>query len=315
MYVLDMMSQDVRVFRADGGFSHRFGAMGSGPGEFRDASGMTFGQGDTLWVLDAFGARYSAFDRQGTFIRTVPRRILRGGDASGHFLPDGRYLDWGVQWSDGSQNSSQQRLTLHPIALGPGFEGQDTLAPIEYDQPLAMIGGELAPAVYFSPRVATTVDGAGRLWFAHTESYRLYRRTLQGDTTLVVTVAAEPVPVGDAGREYVRQRTARMPALTADYLKALPESRPIVHRIFSDGSGHIFVLVDVAGHVSGSVLDVFLEEGQYLGRLLLPEPVALLPPSDLVVRATPTHLIVVVPSLSGAPYLSRLRIIRRGTGA
>ena len=119
-----------------------------------------------------------------------------------------------------------------------------------------------------------------------------------------------PAPINEADRDYVRRRMAYRPAWTSAYLAALPAVRPVVHEILSDGAGHIFVIADVAGAVRGTVLDVFEDEGRYLGRLNLPEPLPLLPPQPLVAFATKDHLLVVVLDENDAPVVSRLRIVR-----
>ncbi len=59
IYVLDLLAPEIRVFDSTGVFSHTIGRKGEGPGEFTDAAWMTFGPGDTLWVIDRGSARYS----------------------------------------------------------------------------------------------------------------------------------------------------------------------------------------------------------------------------------------------------------------
>lgn len=52
IYVLDGLSQEIRVFLTDGTFSHSIGRKGRGPGELSGATGIALGRGDTLWVVD-----------------------------------------------------------------------------------------------------------------------------------------------------------------------------------------------------------------------------------------------------------------------
>jgi len=310
IHVLDMLSQDIRVFNPDGSFSHRIGRKGDGPGEFREAAAMTMGPGDTLWVVDPPEARYSAFGPDGRFLRSIPRRILRSGDWPGRFLSDGRYLDWGFDQPDGI-NAKDARIVLYPIILSQGFQNPDSMPFISYTHRMAEVEGKLQPAVFFSRDLLYEVDGHGRLWFAVNEQYRLFRRDLDGDTTLTVTMSAEPSPINESDREVVRKRMALRPELTDAYLAALPETRPIINRLIADRAGHLYVIADLAGHAPGTVLDVFrTDDGQYLGRLELPQPVPLQPRRLLVGYATADHLLFVVLDENNTPFISRLRIVR-----
>ena len=50
IYVLDYLSQDIRVFEADGSHSHTIGGPGEGPGEFMRAAGLNWHPDGNLWV-------------------------------------------------------------------------------------------------------------------------------------------------------------------------------------------------------------------------------------------------------------------------
>lgn len=116
--------------------------------------------------------------------------------------------------------------------------------------------------------------------------------------------------MGDAEREYLQKRPYR-PEILAAYLEALPEFKPIIHEILPDDAGHLFVFADVTGIPSGTFVDVFQDDGRYLGRLDLPTPVSFFPfPQPLVAHATAEHLYVVVLDDDDVPYVSRLRIMK-----
>lgn len=55
----------------------------------------------------------------------------------------------------------------------------------------------------------------------------------------------------------------------------LPEMKPVLQALAPDGAGRLFVLPELEGVPSGSVLDLFGADGEYIGRVELPEPVAL----------------------------------------
>ena len=310
IHVLDILSQEIRVFHADGHFSHVVGGQGDGPGEFRDVYGMAVDAGDTLWVLDRGAGRYTAFDPDGSLLGTWPRRLAGYGYRPGAFLPDGRHLDWGTERLAEDAALDTPRVRLHPVAFSQRFGVRDSLPPLEYRTRTTVVDGRRLSAAFFLPVARYALDSSGDLWFATEYEYRLYHRRLSGDTTRVVVMEDAPAPINEADRDYVRRRMAYRPAWTSAYLAALPAVRPVVHEILSDGAGHIFVIADVAGAVRGTVLDVFEDEGRYLGRLDLPEPLPLLPPQPLVAFATKDHLLVVLLDENDAPVVSRLRIVR-----
>jgi len=301
IYVLDVTSQEVTVFDATGAFLHTIGGRGNGPGEFAGAFSMAIGPGDTLWVRDQRAGRYSAFAADGTFVRSH-REGIQNTSIPGAVLNDGSHVAWRMARSKGLT-----QVVLRPIRFAPGFEQPDSLPPLEFIQEL--LPNSERPQPFFSGGIAGTVDRDGNIWFSHTKEYRIYRRTLEGDTTLVFSLPGEAARVGNTDRENIRQTFSRMPPeALAEYLRALPETRPIVHRILPDGTGHILVIADVAGVPGGSIVDVFRETGEYLGRMTLPVRVSLFPP-PVVAYAAPGHLFLVVKDATDVPYISRLRIV------
>ncbi|MFW6202351.1 MAG: 6-bladed beta-propeller [Gemmatimonadota bacterium] len=309
IYVLEGMAQEIRVFRPDGSFSHTIGRRGEGPGEFTFASELTITPGDTLWVLDDGMMRYSGFAPDGTFLESRRRDIV--GYASSvrrAVLDDGRYVDWGLRYPDGRMGPRVLRI---PVVYAPSFESADTFPPLGYTFPMLPSAG--IPLWHFTGDVVAAVDREARIWFANSPEYRIYRRTLEGDTTLVFSLPVQGAPLGEPEREYVRERLSRLSGSeVAEALDALPETRPVVRGIVPDGAGHLFIFADVAGEPAGSVVDVFRESGEYLGRMTLPTPVPLPPTGPPVAHIAEDHLYVVVEDELDVPYVSRLRIVRGG---
>ena len=163
---------------------------------------------------------------------------------------------------------------------------------------------------YFGAAPLAAVDERGRIWFANAREYRISRRSLEGDTTLVFSQPAEAAPLGDREREYVRSQLYRVPSLLAEELAALPETKPLLHRILPDNAGHPFIFVDVAGELPGTIMDVFRDDGLFLGRIRLPTPVPLLPSESVVAYATSEHLYLVVKDALDVPYVARMRIVK-----
>lgn len=294
----------IAVFGDDGEYSHAIGREGKGPGELAGATNLAIGPGDTLWVTDLGAGRYSVFAPDGSFVR-VQQTPTRGYDISGAALADGSYVDWDVSLPEGPS-----RVVLQPVRFSPGFERTDSLPPLEFTQELMSNG---APRMLYTGWLTGAVDRDGDIWFAHTTHYRVFRRTLAGDTTLEFSLPARAGPVGERERETVRELLqGGPPDRIALYLESLPDTRPVVDQIIPDNAGHVYALVDVDGVPPASAVDVFGDNGEYLGRMTLPTPVPLFPPTLIVAHATPEFLYVANKDDLDVPYVSRLRIVRGG---
>lgn len=300
IYVLDDPHQ-ISVYDSTGTFSHSVGREGRGPGELASASSIAIGPGDTLWVTDQGTSRYTLFAPSGTFVRSYTAPI-RGHDILGRVLFDGSFLDWVVGFS-----GEWERVELHPIRFSPSFERADSLPPLEFTQETTSDG---KPQINFSGMITGVVGTSGDTWFAHTREYRIQRRSPAGDTTLVFSLPAVAATIDERDRESVRSLFDGAPQQQLQaILDELPEARPIVNRLLHDGDGHILVLADVDGVPSGSIVDVFEDSGQYLGRMNLPMPVPVYPP-PVVAHATQEHLFIVTKDELDVSYVSRLRIVR-----
>lgn len=305
IFVLDWLSQAIRVFLPDGTFSHTIGRRGRGPGEFEGAWELAFGPGDTLTVLDDGAMRYSVFTPDGTFVESHPRPIVGYGAPLRARLNDGSYMDWALVSPEGRLGS---RSVFYPVRYTPHFERADTFPPIEHAR--QMVESGRMPLMDFGAFMVAAPDAEGRIWFADSREYRVYRRTLEGDTTLVFSLPVEAAPLGEAERQQVEERWAGRPDLRAEQLGALPGTRPVLYGIVPDKAGHVFVFADVADEPPGTVMDVFRENGTYLGRMTLPVPVPLNPNRSPVVHITQDHLYLVVTDTLDVPNVVRLRMIR-----
>lgn len=319
IYILDGTSQEIQVFDAEGGYLRTLGGRGQGPGEFREALGPAIAQGDTLWVADGLAPRYSIFAPDGTFIGTRVRRLASGMLTERCTItPDGSYMEWWtrmprVERSDDMDNNDLRHH--HPIRVSTGGEKQDTLPHLEFTRQLADLpsAGVRRP-VWFGPTLQRAMGCRDDVWFAPSSEYRVYRRSLAGDTTVVFTLeGVRPAAVDEDDRDEVRATFERYPelasasALMADHLRALPEHKPVIAGLFVDGAGHVFVVPETSRVDAGSAIDVFREDGVFLGRVAVPEAVRINPGR---VYATEDYLLFAGESDAGEPYVTRLRIRR-----
>ena len=230
IYILDYVTQEIHVFDPEGGFLRTLGGQGDGPGEFRDALGPAIAPGDTLWVADQRAPRYSIFGPDGTFLRTRTRRGASSGGARTErctIARDGSYMEWLTRYPKEEKTGDMADIDLlhfHPIRVSRNAEEQDTLPHLEFTQQMAdMPSLGMRRPVHFGPDLRLAWGCSGDLWFALSGEYRLYRRSLEGDTTLIATLdGVRAADIDEADRDEVRAMFQRRPnpALMGDYLFA-----------------------------------------------------------------------------------------------
>ena len=285
IYVLDASSQEIQVFDSEGAFLRTLGGAGEGPGEFRFAAGPAVGPGDTVWVADGMSRRYSIFGPDGTFLSVKTRRISQGQSPERcTFGPDGTYREWAMRFPNEERSGEFSDIDMvhyYPVLVSPYGDTQDTLPRLEFTQQMAEIPSlGLRRPVFFGPSLEFALDCVDGLWFAHTGEYKLFRRSLDGDTTIVATMDGQrPAEVDESDRDWVRAIFERRPnpPLVADHLRVLPARKPIIVDVFVDGVGHVFVIPETTRVDADKAIDVFREDGVFLGRLSVPTTVKLTP--------------------------------------
>jgi len=314
IFVLDGFAQQIHVFDSEGAHLRTVGGKGEGPGEFRMAQALVMGPGDTLWVTDPMTRRYSVFGPDGGLARLVTRRINGGAAAERCSLSDdGSYLEWVTRFPNEERTgelSDIDLLHIYPLRVSPDGDGQDTLPRLEFTQTMAdMPSMGMRRPVWIGPALRRTFNCSGSFWFAQSGEYRLYKRTLEGDTTLITSLTdARPADVDEADRDELRRRFGERPAVLADQLRALPEEKPIIETMFVDGVGHMFVIPETERVEPGTAIDVFRDDGVFLGRLGVPETVTLT--YHRGAYATRDYLLFAGADDAGTPYVTRLRIRR-----
>ena len=314
IFVLDGMAQQIHVFDSEGAHVRTVGGKGEGPGEFRMATALAIGPGDSLWVTDPMTRRYSVFGPNGGFARVLTRRV--NGEADGErcsLTAYGSYLEWATRFpnEEGTGELSDiDLLHFHPVRVSTDGDDQDTLPRLEFTQTMAdMPSMGMRRPVWIAPALHRTFDCSGSLWFAHSGEYRLHKRTLDGDTTVITSLTdAEAADVDEADRDEVRRVFGGRPEVLADQLRALPRKKPIIEAMLVDGEGHVFVIPETSRVEPGTAIDVFREDGAFEGRMAVPDTVTLT--YDWAAYATPGYLLFSGADDAGTPYVTRLRIRR-----
>jgi len=273
LWVLDQLAYVVRVFDRDGSFLREFGRAGRGPGEFESPSALAWSPDGRLWVPEPFGGRYSVFDSLGTFEKTVPRPFLGGVNRRVYpaaFGADGLLLD--------HASDREGAVIIRVDSTGTVLE---SFPPMLYGpNPLAgtlTVGRdpEWIDAIRrFRPSLRWTLAPDGTLWMARTNSLRLINRTLEGDTLRIIETLHRPPVFSQAERDVVR-RVSRM-------YESITLSPMVIQSLHASDDGLLFV--QIAGEMgeSGREIDVFGQEGQYLGSFELELPIQPLSQSHFV---------------------------------
>jgi hypothetical protein len=305
IYAYDQRDKQVRVFLPSGKFSHAIGRLGKGPGELQSVTQMAMGPGDVLWIVDYFLGRYSAFDSHGQLLKTYARKlsgVYDGGQLGNLFIQGGRFLDWG---SGNQRLQGKAHYAYRPILLDSTFTPQDSSSP-QIDFPMPMTEGG-APQVFFVPDLMIYAGLDGTAWFGSGDEYKIHRRTLTGDTLLTFSLRAVPADITEADRRWIRDTLKSHPR----YLSGLPKAKPLVHGLFGDNAGHVFVFVEESGVPLGTAIDVFEETGIYLGRLSLPHRVPFYKYRTATFAfATDEHIYLLGHSDTDVPFVSRLKILK-----
>jgi len=302
IYILDYLAQDIRVFSSTGQYSHTIGHKGEGPGELMFAAGLNWGPGGNLWVWGR--RRFSLFTASGEFVTSYPRRT-QGliYPWNGGFVEGGRYIDWGLSVERGGLNETTGLITMYPIHFTPPGT-YDTLPPLQFNAWMAEPGRPLE-GKNKSIMLAQTDDG--HVWFAHTDEYTLFKRTLEGDTVLVTSIPSRPATVPSAEIDsIIRLATVRSP--TRRYKpEDVVQVRRLVNSVLTDNDGYVYVLPEEDGVPEGTVIDVFEDTGVYLGRMDFGATVLTSGPPPYVIR---DHVYAVVNDELDVPFVVRWRIIR-----
>lgn len=330
IYVLDRMAQQVFVFDASGAYSHAIGRRGEGPGELSRASGVSVGPDNRIWVPDPATARVSVFEPNGAFVAALPRRG-QGYPGTGAWDrsvgSDGRYTDWRIWFPNRVRGGLPAETQVFPVVLPANAEGGDAppegddaaherrdsfppFPPLEYTAEMVEVGGRTMYRDYFAGSLLYALEGGRTIWFGHAREYRVYKRSLNGDTLLVVSLDETPASVLEADVEAVRELLGDRPD-AGERLAALPDEKPILKAVFADGAGTLYVVPESEAAPAGTAVDAFGPEGQYLGRAMLPEPVKTGIVGSLPAYATTQYLLLASMGDDLEPYVIRLGIRRR----
>jgi sugar lactone lactonase YvrE len=301
LYVLDAGSQRIHVYDGEGRRLRAFGRSGGGPGEFKQAMGMTLAPDGNLWVMDPGNMRYTVFAPDGAVLATHRRDGTALHPWPGRFDAQGRLWDV-AEGADGLGTSP----TLVRRAA-PGAAGERFALPAFARPQWSLKNGSVQTKAFvpYSPALVWAVNQDGRVWSGVSSDYRLALHEPGGDTLRIAELPLAPVPVTAPERE----TAARELKWFTDQggrvdLGQIPRQKPAFTSIEVDDQGYLWIRPALPEGTTGSAFDVLDPGGEYLGRVRLPVFVD----DRMPVRVRGDRIYAVVLGADDVPQVVRFRI-------
>jgi hypothetical protein len=273
IYAIDFQSQDVRVFSRRGTHLRTIGGLGNGPAEFQGAIAMAWNVDDELWVADAFNHRYAIFDTTGTLKATKRRPFASVARWQQRMqLPGGDRIIDEIAWTVGG------RLRRGFVLLDTSGTVVDTFPPLPLSRnrfqaaspsDLSRMREAVDSLRPFIPRLLYQLAGDGSLWYAHSDSFVVVHRDLDGG--VIKTIRSDRPRAllrrAEADRIRIAARTAGMDA------NSLNLGRQVVQSLVILDDGNLLVQIEEQVGEDSSLYDVFDDDGVRIAELRMPFPV------------------------------------------
>jgi hypothetical protein len=282
IYVLDYQTSEIRAYDAQGRYLRTLTRQGSGPGELRRANGIILVGDSALWIQDHGQWMMIAVDLNGEELTRFTMPVLSYGYVwSGIIDHRGRFWKEVIVSDEPRQYPPKDGLTEDHArgylkSYDPRTETTDSIyvGDLTYRTLIARNnqGGYSYRAVPYTPRRISVVDPAGGFWQVSGTAYRIARLDEQGDTALVIEVAADPIPVTEQDRERaskgVGEESPEQQRLAQQIAGAMPEVKPWITGLVMDDVGRLWAQ-RTATDGEPAIYDVFRADGGYVGTVTL----------------------------------------------
>jgi len=271
-YLLMQQDDDIRVFNADGTFSHRIGRQGQGPGELFRAASINFGPDGNVWVANAGLAKLTIFDRNGLYLRdirfaAIPPVLIQ--TTSDGFM--GLYITpRQIVPNEVFEITYQlRRFSAEGDTLNTLFS-----TSVQMEVTDLQLGGMQDQIPFY------TIDDQNRVWQtrARTDVFEVNVWNPGGSLERVVEKEFEPIRKTEQEIEEERETVMRL--ISAQSGGQIPDGvnisyepepyRPATGFPYFDPRGYIWVQVTKEGSHNSNGFDIFNLEGEYQRRVELP---------------------------------------------
>jgi len=280
IFILDGRAKQIRIFDSSGIHIRTVGRQGEGPREFQMPIGMAWSPDGNLWVVDVGINRFTVLTPDGDLLNTHHReRVGYSAEWRGTFDRDGALYEPG--YSIESETGQSKQVYVRQILQNGRLVETGRYDLPDFDTPYYRVehpGGSMNLAIPHTPEPSWVFDGIDGIWVAPGDQYTFRHQSLSGETTRIVNLAREPIPVSDAERTKAREdieHALRRIAGGVDQIdfSKIPRHKPAYGPIILDDRGNIWVVQTLpespsAGNaVPQTVFDVFDPDGRYLGSL------------------------------------------------
>jgi len=313
IYVLESPvrgTSSLREYDAKGKFVRSIGGVGSGPGEFRRAGGVTVASDGSIVLLDPNQNRVNIYGPGGKPVRTFGLKydVTLGAWGNLSVNPGGiialinKPILTPEQILQGADRRSIVRVRFNGTVL-------DTLVPPQVSGPAFGIAikrssrttvGEQVP---YLPRAAWFWSPLGYFVTGRTDQYAFNLLEPGKPVLRIVREDAVPTPVSEAERNDQRsmrqQHLDALPGVQFGNLAEVPRVKPFFNSIGFDADGRILVIVEGPSERFGPArsdgqaargrqpipwrqvlyVDLFETNGTYIGRFALPQGLKFSPTS------------------------------------
>lgn len=240
MIVSDTDAHNLKVLRPDGTLIDTVGREGQGPGEFQSVGDVHVGRGDSLYVTDISTGRLSVFAPDSPY---EFERVLSAPNESSvsRFLVLGnRYA--GMMNGGFSRSIDERSPPSVWCVIGPDGTLGDTLLTARQRNKMMtkMGGGFVVGTVPFSRMTIVTSGPDNRIYHAWTDSLHIESTTLDGQSVVVASIPAEPVPVRSAERDSVLAKFDGS-SMRSEISSAMPDTKPALTRMLVADDGRVWV--------------------------------------------------------------------------
>ena len=262
IYACDSKNRRVQVYDRSGAFVRTLGRQGQGPGEYRSASNVYFGEAGEIFVRST--RVLVVFGRDGLFIRNVPLKTF----LSMLILGPGGTIIGTTQPNSRAEGGPKNEL----IQLGPDGERLRTLAAF----PVYGVNKDGILDHWYTGGICFCRRSSESVFYGFSLEYLV--RVVDGEGRELLAFSKAEKSQGITGQE---ADLTRKDGIWAWFGQAdpktspldMPDHRPFYWSFFSDDLGRLYVvrfrpITEKA--MTTSDIDVFSKDGYYLYRMTWP---------------------------------------------
>jgi hypothetical protein len=254
IFILDVRTQDIRMFNSRGEFVKRVARRGHGPGELANANGILALPDGSFAVNDTENSRIAIWNGEGVYQRQISITNswtdwvwFRGLDDQGRIVE-------AVPTTTTARGANGRMTVVHGLRRVPMDGGQvDTIpapncasaGPPRTTFFTGARGAGPGMLVPFSARPVKVIDGSGGIWCSPGDEYRvdhlaLGPGSLLGRITRTVAMEAIPQQQRDSAVKVVAGFARKWVGGNADPA-LVPTVQPVIDALMMDDRGRLWV--------------------------------------------------------------------------